>query len=235
MYEKYRYPGEFEERSDVFVTWMPPSIGSNEHDCRVPCIEIIKNLIDHVRVHVNCGQEGALEEARHRLSEAGIDLGKIVFTQFEDTNFYVRDNGPNVMIDDEGNRLLVNPNWSYYGVYDPAEPSMQLARQAGLHEGISLGIYDVVNSDLVSEGGDREFNGRGVLIAIEDTEVRKRNPGLTTEEVEAELKRIYNLDKVIWLPQPLVEDDDYRLGPLDHKEDGTPVFGMSFADRKSVV
>ena len=24
MYEKYRYPGEFEERSDVFVTWMPP-------------------------------------------------------------------------------------------------------------------------------------------------------------------------------------------------------------------
>lgn len=44
----------------------------------------------------------------------------------------------------------------------------------------------------------------------------------------AEYKRIYNLNKVIWLPQPMLEDDDYRLGILDEKEDGTPVFGMSF-------
>lgn len=58
MYEKYRYPGEFEERSDVFVTWMPPYIGSDEFDSRVPCIEIIRNLVDEVQVHVNCGQEG---------------------------------------------------------------------------------------------------------------------------------------------------------------------------------
>ena len=26
----------------------------------------------------------------------------------------------------------------------------------------------------------------------------------------------------------MLEDDDYRLGILDEKEDGTPVFGMSF-------
>lgn len=142
MYEKYRYPGEFEERSDVFVTWMPPYIGSDEFDSRVPCIEIIRNLVDEVQVHVNCGQEGALEEARARLAEAGVDLDKIIFTQFEDTNFYHRDNGPNVMVDDGGNRLLVNTNWSFYGVYDPADPAMQTSRQAGLHDGISLGISD---------------------------------------------------------------------------------------------
>lgn len=229
MYEKYRYPGEFEERSDVFVTWMPPYIGSDEFDSRVPCIEIIRNLVDEVQVHVNCGQEGALEEARARLAEAGVDLDKIIFTQFEDTNFYHRDNGPNVMVDDEGNRLLVNTNWSFYGVYDPTDPAMQTSRQAGLHDGISLGIYDIVDTDLVSEGGDREFNGRGVLIAIEDTEVRKRNPDWTKDQVEAELKRLFNVEKIIWLPQPLLEDDDYRMGPLDRKEDGTPIFGMSFA------
>lgn len=105
------------------------------------------------------------------MAEARVDLDKIIFTQFEDTNFYHRDNGPNVMVDDGGNRLLVNTNWSFYGVYDPADPAMQTSRQAGLHDGISLGISDIVDTDLVSEGGDREFNGRGVLIAIEDTEV----------------------------------------------------------------
>lgn len=229
MYGRFRYPGEFEKRSDVFVTWLPPYIGAGEFDSRKPCAEIVKALVDQVQVHVNCGQPGCLEDARSYLQEAGVDLSKIKFTQFEDTNWYGRDNGPNVMVDDEGNRILVNPNWSYYGVYDPSAQDCVIARQAGVHNGISLGIYDIVNSDLVSEGGDREFNGEGVLIAIQDTEVRKRNPGHTKEQVEEEFKRIYNLQKVIWIPRPMLEDDDYRLGPLDHKEDGTPVFGMSFA------
>lgn len=73
---------------------------------------------------------------------------------------------------------------------------MVQSRASGLMMGIGLGIFDVVNSDFVSEGGDREFNGKGILIAIEDTEVRKRNPGKTREEVEAEYKRIYNLEKL---------------------------------------
>lgn len=229
MYSQFRYPGEFENRSDVFVTWLPPYIGAGEFDSRKPCAEIVKALVDQVQVHVNCGQPGCLEDAQNYLQKAGVDLSKIKFTQFEDTNWYGRDNGPNVMVDDKGNRILINPNWSYYGVYDPSERDCVIARQAGVHNGISLGIYDIVNSDLVSEGGDREFNGKGVLIAIEDTEVRKRNPGYTKEQVEEEFKRIYNLQKIIWIPQPMLEDDDYRLGPLDHKEDGTPVFGMSFA------
>lgn len=229
MFERYRHPGEFEKRSDVFVTWLPPYIGSDEHDSRQPCVDIIKALVDHVQVHVNCGEPDTYEEARRRLSAEGVDLNKIIFSCVPDTNFYTRDHGPNVMVDGQGNRLLVNPNWSYYGVYDPSDPNMVQSRASGLIMGIGLGIFDVVSSNLVSEGGDREFNGKGILIAIEDTEVRKRNPHKTREEVEAEYKRIYNLKKVIWLPKPMLEDDDYRLGPLDRKEDGTFVFGMSFA------
>lgn len=229
MLERYRYPGEFEKRSDVFVTWLPPYIGSDEHDSRQPCVDVIKALVDQVQVHVNCGEPGAYDEAKERLTAAGVDLDKIIFTHIPDTNFYVRDNGPSVMVDGEGNRLLVNPNWSYYGVGDPSDSVMVQSRASGLMMGIGLGIFDVVNSDFVSEGGDREFNGKGILIAIEDTEVRKRNPGKTREEVEAEYKRIYNLEKIIWLPKPMLEDDDYRVAPLDYKEDGTPVFGMSFA------
>lgn len=119
MYSQFRYPGEFENRSDVFVTWLPPYIGAGEFDSRKPCAEIVKALVDQVQVHVNCGQPGCLEDAQNYLQEAGVDLSKIKFTQFEDTNWYGRDNGPNVMVDDEGNRILINPNWSYYGVYDP--------------------------------------------------------------------------------------------------------------------
>lgn len=172
---------------------------------------------------------GSYEEACSRLKEEGVDLDRIEITQFEDSNFYVRDNGPSIMVDDKGHSYMVNPAWTYYGVWDKNSPECQSARKAAVHMAVALGCFDIVNSEMVSEGGDREFDGHGTLIAIEDTECRKRNPEFTKEEVEAEYKRIYNLNKVIWLPQPMLEDDDYRLGILDEKEDGTPVFGMSFA------
>ena len=169
MYENYRMPGEFEKRSNVYVTWLPDYIRAEGYDNRQPCVDVIKALLEYgdVTVNLNCGTPGSYEEACSRLKEEGVDLDRIEITQFEDSNFYVRDNGPSIMVDDKG--------------------------------------------------------------AIEDTECRKRNPEFTKEEVEAEYKRIYNLNKVIWLPQPMLEDDDYRLGILDEKEDGTPVFGMSFA------
>lgn len=231
MYENYRMPGEFEKHSNVYVTWLPDYIRAEGYDNRQPCVDVIKALLEYgdVTVNLNCGTPGSYEEACSRLKEEGVDLDRIEITQFEDSNFYVRDNGPSIMVDDKGHSYMVNPAWTYYGVWDKNSPECQSARKAAVHMAVALGCFDIVNSEMVSEGGDREFDGHGTLIAIEDTECRKRNPEFTKEEVEAEYKRIYNLNKVIWLPQPMLEDDDYRLGILDEKEDGTPVFGMSFA------
>ena len=47
------------------------------------------------------------------------------------------------------------------------EPAQQLARRAGANMAIDLDVFDMVNSDMVSEGGNREFNGKGVMIAVE--------------------------------------------------------------------
>lgn len=231
MFEDYRMPGEFEKRSNVYVTWLPDYIRAEDFDNRQPCIDVIKALLEYgdVTVNLNCGTPGSYEEAKERLTAAGVDFDQLVVTQFEDANFYVRDNGPSIMIDDKGGSYMVNPSWTYYGVWDKDSVECQSSRRAAVHMAVALGCFDIVNSDLVSEGGDREFDGKGTLITIEDTEVRKRNPEYTKEQVEEEYKRLYNLDKVIWLPQPMLEDDDYRLGVLDIKEDGTPVFGMSFA------
>ena len=105
----------------------------------------------------------------------------IRFTQFDDWSVSIRDNGPDVMIDDEGNTLAVNMRWSNYSNNDKMEPAQQLARRAGANMAIDLDVFDMVNSDMVSEGGNREFNGKGVMIAVEDTEVVKRNPAYTKE------------------------------------------------------
>lgn len=230
MFENYRHPGEFEPQSDVFMTWLPDDIQMQGYDNRATCVEIIKALqcYGDAKLHINCGAEGVLDRARAILKNADVNINNIEFTQFADTNWYVRDNGPTIMVDDQGGRLMINPGWSYYGVWQEDSPEAVCARKAGVHMAVSLGCYDILNSALVSEGGDREFNGDGVMMCIEDTEVRKRNPGCTKEQVEKEYKRIYHVDKIIWIPQPMVEDDDYRIGPLEYRGE-TPYFGTSFA------
>ena len=249
--EKFRFPGEFEPQTDVFINWLPDYCAGEDGDkAREVLVEVVKNLLGHVNVHVNCGCETSLEACKQMLADAGVDVSDpdtegqrntaadngdekfspfIRFTQFDDWSVSIRDNGPDVMIDDEGNTLAVNMRWSNYSNNDKMEPAQQLARRAGANMAIDLDVFDMVNSDMVSEGGNREFNGKGVMIAVEDTEVVKRNPEYTKEEIEDEYKRVWNLDKIIWIPKPMLEDDDIRKGPIDKMEDGTLIWPGSFA------
>lgn len=45
MYENYRMPGEFEKRSNVYVTWLPDYIRAEGFDNRQPCVDVIKALL----------------------------------------------------------------------------------------------------------------------------------------------------------------------------------------------
>ena len=247
-YSKFRYPGEFEPQTDVFINWMADG-GKYFDGANQVLVDVIKALLGHVNVHVNCPCGVEIADAKATLAAAGVDVTDPVtdvvrntnvdwdspfspyirFHKFDDWSISVRDNGPNIMVDDEGHTLGVNPNWSNYSNNDKHEAAQQVSRRSGVHMAVELGVYDWVSSDMVSEGGNREFNGRGVLIAVKDTEVRKRNPEYTLEEIEAEYKRIWNLEKIIWIPQPLLEDDQILNGPIDKLEDGTLVWPSSFA------
>ena len=74
MYENYRMPGEFEKRSNVYVTWLPDYIRAEGYDNRQPCIDVIKALLEYgdVTVNLNCGTPGSYEEACSRLKEAEV-------------------------------------------------------------------------------------------------------------------------------------------------------------------
>ena len=56
MYENYRMPGEFEKRSNVYVTWLPDYIRAEGYDNRQPCVDVIKALLEYgdVTVNLNC-------------------------------------------------------------------------------------------------------------------------------------------------------------------------------------
>jgi agmatine deiminase len=74
---------------------------------------------------------------------------------------------------------------------------------------------------LALEGGGIEVNGRGLMIANASLHA-SRNPGWSRHALEAALRRLPGVDKVIWLPAGLAEDPLLRATIVgDHVAWGT--------------
>jgi agmatine deiminase len=225
----YRMPAEFEQRSDVFVTWPPEANYDRGGDIRLACVRIIEELLDEVQVHVNCAWPGAYNECLFYLQEAGIDHKRLRFSYFEDGGASLRDFGPTVMLGPKGRRRLINLSWNQYGFMDKEDPQAQVARRAGVQLAAEVGVFDIVNSPLVSIGGGCEFNGQGTMIAIAKTVRERLNPDYSLDWIESEYRRLFRLDRVIWIPEALPENEDFRGGPVDEKADSRLVFGSGLA------
>ena len=65
---------------------------------------------------------------------------------------------------------------------------------------------------MVLEGGSIDVNGRGLLLTTEEcllSPVQQRNPGMTREQIEAALREMLGVRKVLWLERGIVGDDTH--------------------------
>ena len=226
----FRYAGEFEEQEAVIVGWpriIQPVKGMFTEGVMV---QVVKALIGQVeKVIVNCGWPGTYDRCRELLTESGVDLKDITITQMPDMMHWARDYGPDIMKNDKGEMRLVHFRFDMYGMGEEDSEMSTLCHKYAPHMAAELGCFDIVSSCLISEGGDKEFNGAGVMRAIEETEVAKRNGSMTRDEVEAEFKRVFDLKKVIWLPKCHWEEEPSTIGVLDYV-DGKPVYRSGSAN-----
>lgn len=230
--KNFRYPGEFERQQAVIIGWpdMAETIeGYSLHENFAQLIKIIVEETPEVKVYVNSPNGRTLPSCEKALKAEGIDLDKVIFTTYPDGSNWTRDYGPDIMVDDNGNMILAHTRFNMYGQSKPEGDLSTKCYNFGAHLALELGCSDHRNSNVISEGGDKEFNGSGVLIALRDTEVNKRNPNMSTEDVENELKRLFNLKKVIWLEKGVFEDELTTSGVLDYI-DGVPVYRSSSAN-----
>jgi agmatine deiminase len=66
-----------------------------------------------------------------------------------------------------------------------------------------------VDSTLVNEGGGFHVDGLGTVLVTETVQRdQQRNPGVSREQIEAELARTIGATTVIWLPRGLTRDSD---------------------------
>ena len=128
---------------------------------------------------------------------------------------WMRDIGPSFVIGDDGKLGAVNFVFNGWGAQDWAEwdNDQHIGRIVADAAGATL-----INSDMVNEGGGIQVDGTGHVVLTETVQLDPgRNPGMTKQQVEAELNRTIGTTSALWLPRGLQRDHD-TFGTRGHSD-----------------
>jgi len=206
-----RQPAEFEEVEAVWLIW-PPADHKNGESVTDVTISIIESLISDLNIIVTCGDDELCDQANNVLNEQFNESPNLSIQQISSVEFWVRDMGPVFVETSDGRHVIADFNFDAWGYADTLDAEAKVEEMYDVRVAELLDM-PIISSSMISEGGNREVNGKGTLVVTEVVE-SGRNPNMTRSQMEAEYKRLLGVEKVIWLNEGLHEDDHTFLGPL---------------------
>lgn len=196
---EFYLPAEWETQTGVIVGGLDDAA----------TFEMVTQLSKESKVY--CIVVDTMKETYNRkLSAAGITLDSIIFMPSSRDFSYAQRDGLLFMKNGNGEKKLVDFAWNNYGWYFEEEYKDYLETDKKKREAYTTVLrntfpYSVVTSSMVNEGGAIETNGKGTILQVESVNMQ-RNPGMSKEQQGAELKRVLNVKKVIWLKEGAAED-----------------------------
>lgn len=204
----YQMPPEWTRHTRTFISWPIQASMCYPEDYDTVCqsyAEIIQAIAEFepVTVVVNPADMQKLSCSFHN--------ERIELLTIEHNDAWLRDNGPTFIVNDDGG--VAGVNWMFNawgGKYAPWDLDDLVAKELLNH--VKLERFD---APLVMEGGSLHVDGEGTLLTTEECLLNpNRNPEMTREQIEAELKRFLNVQKVVWLKKGL--DGDETDGHVDN-------------------
>lgn len=118
---------------------------------------------------------------------------------------WLRDCGPIYVYGENGERVAVHFAFNAWGEKFPPWD-----RDAAVGRLIAQRLGDpVVEAEMVLEGGSILTDGAGTLLTTEQCLLNpNRNPDMSREQIEAQLRRLLGVERIVWLGMGLVEDRD---------------------------
>jgi agmatine deiminase len=145
-----------------------------------------------------------------KLKDAGANTDSIVFINSSRGFSYAQRDGIMFMKNRNEEKRVVNFAWNSYGWYFEKEFKDYLEKDKKKREEytaihLKQFSYPSISSAMVNEGGAIETNGKGTILQVESVNMQ-RNPAMTKEQQEAELRKVLNAKKIIWLKEGAAED-----------------------------
>jgi agmatine deiminase len=206
-----RQMGEFEKIDALWLIWPTADHKSGESVEEVT-LSIIDALVSDLKIVISCADDEVLEKAKSILNEKYPDSKNLIFKVIPSMEIWARDMGPIFVELENGQHAIADFNFNSWGYTDTLDIAAKTEELFDEKVAELLGL-PLISSSMISEGGNRELNGKGTLMVTETVE-QGRNPGMSKTAMELEYKRLLGVKKVIWLKKGLLEDSHTFLGPL---------------------
>ena len=196
-------PAEWETHAGCWMLWpqRPDTWRNGGKPAQRAFVEVARQIarFERVTMGVNSDQ---FENARALLPSA------VRVIELSNNDAWMRDCGTTFVINGEGETRGVDWTFNAWGglqkmMYFPWDQDDQVAAKM-----LEIESLDHYKAPLVMEGGSIHVDGQGSLITTEQCLLHpNRNPNLARGEIEQHLADYLNIDRVIWLPRGVYEDE----------------------------
>ncbi|MFN3231308.1 MAG: agmatine deiminase [Alphaproteobacteria bacterium] len=199
----FRMPGEFEPHAGCWMLW--PERPDNWRQGGKPAQRAFVSVAEAIAQGepVTMGvSPGQFDNARHMLPP------HIRVVEMTSNDSWMRDCGPTFVINDSGEVRAVDWVFNAWGglnsgLYFPWDQDQQIPAKV-----CEIERLDRYRSPLVLEGGSIHTDGEGTLLTTEECLLNpNRNPSLTKDEIEEQLKLYLGIDRIIWLGNGVYNDE----------------------------
>lgn len=201
--DSFRMPGEHEAHSEVWMAWPIRSDNwrYNGKPAQKAFVDVAITIARQTPV-VMLVEHSEFANARTQLPE---DI-RVIEMSYNDC--WMRDIGATYVINEGGERRGISWQFNAWGglvdgLYFPWDLDDAVADKM-----LNLTQDDVYKAPFVLEGGSIHTDGEGTLYTTEECLLHpSRNPDLSRAEIEQQLKEFLGVEKIIWLPRGLFNDE----------------------------
>ncbi|PIJ50079.1 agmatine deiminase [Erwinia sp. OLTSP20] len=199
----FRMPGEHQPQQEIWMVW--PERTDNWRNGAKPAQKIFVEVAKAIAQTTPVTMVASAAQFAHarELLPANIRL-----LEMSSNDSWMRDIGPTFVMNAEGERRGVDWHFNAWGglvdgLYFPWDRDDQVAQKV-----CEAGGFDSYRAPIVLEGGSIHTDGEGTLFVTEECLLHpSRNSQLNRHEIEHVLCEYLGVDKVIWIPNGLFNDE----------------------------
>lgn len=202
---KVRMPAEWENHLGTIIVWpfRPGSWPGEAREARLAFTQVIQGITKSEIAFVIVNKD-----SRQSAEELLKGLANVEFVELQTDDSWARDIGPTFVKDED---TVKGVNWSFNawgGEVDGLYASWQ-QDDAFAEAFLNKYKYPCVDArPFVLEGGSIHCDGEGTLLVTESCLLSAgRNPELSKEQIEEKLKRYLGVEKILWLPRGIYNDE----------------------------